>query len=167
MNVVTHGPSETREVAGALATLLEPGDVVLLSGDLGAGKTEFAKGVAAGLGVTDTVVSPTFTLAREYDGRLRMLHVDLYRVASTHEVLDLGLDDLAGSEDGRSDAVLLVEWGDIAASVLPTDHLLVHLAPVADGEDDDRSLTFSTRGPVWTARAASLDAAVPAHLVHP
>ena len=91
--------------------MLERGDVVLLAGDLGAGKTAFAGGSRAGLGVTEAVVSPTFTLAREYEGRLRMVHVDVYRLDTVHELLDLGLDDLADD-----DAVTVVEWGDVVSA---------------------------------------------------
>jgi tRNA threonylcarbamoyladenosine biosynthesis protein TsaE len=165
MNLMTHGPSETREVAGALAAVLEPGDVVLLSGDLGAGKTEFAKGIAEGLGVTETVVSPTFTLAREYTGRLRMLHVDLYRAESMQEVLDLGLEDLVASGAGSQEAVLIVEWGDIAASVFPADHLVVHLEPLDDGDDTARVLAFTGHGTTWSAREALLVTTMPNRLV--
>ncbi len=148
MSLITRGPDETREVAGALATVLEPGDVVLLSGDLGAGKTEFAKGLAAGFGITETVVSPTFTLAREYEGRRRMLHVDLYRVESVQEVMDLGLEDLVVSDAGGEDAVLVVEWGELASSTFPIDHLVVHLEPL-DDDDGARVLTFTGHGPRW------------------
>ena len=145
MSVVTRGPDETREVAGALAAVLEPGDVVLLSGDLGAGKTEFAKGLAEGFGITETVVSPTFTLAREYAGRRRMLHVDLYRAESVQEVLDLGLEDLVVSDAGGEDAVLVVEWGELAPSTFPADHLVVHLEPLDD--DDDGTHRRTARSP--------------------
>ena len=93
--------------------MLEPGDLVVLGGELGAGKTVFTKGIADGLDVAETVVSPTFTLAREYMGRLRLVHVDVYRLDRVQEFLDLGLEDLAGD-----DAVTVVEWGDVVAAEL-------------------------------------------------
>jgi tRNA threonylcarbamoyladenosine biosynthesis protein TsaE len=156
-SLVTHGTAETRAVARTVATLLEPGDVVLLVGPLGAGKTEFTKGIAEGLGIEETVVSPTFMLAREYRGRLRLLHVDVYRLEREQEVLDLGLDDLSGS--GVDEAVTVVEWGDVAAALLPSDHLEVHLqAPEAS--DQDRVLTFTASGPSWSSRSVALAAVV-------
>ena len=148
-------PDETIAVARSLAQLLGPGDVVLLSGGLGAGKTTFAKGLAAGLGVVDEVVSPTFTLVREYEGRLPLVHVDVYRLETEHEVLDLGLDDLVGD-----DGVLVVEWGDVAATALGAERLEVRLEAVGDA--DDRAITMTPVGASWAARSdaiATLDAA--------
>jgi tRNA threonylcarbamoyladenosine biosynthesis protein TsaE len=156
--LVTHAPEETRAVGVAIAPLLEPGDVVLLAGPLGAGKTELVKGVAAGLGIEETVVSPTFTIAREYvpahPGGLRLLHVDVYRLDTAHEVLDLGLEDLAG------DGVMVVEWGDAVAALLPADHLEIRIELPDDGPDDDRALTFTPSGRSWGARAVALGAVV-------
>ncbi len=153
--VLTRSPGATRTVGEALAALLRPGDVVVVAGELGAGKTTFVQGVAAGLGVDEGVVSPTFTLAREYEGRLRFVHADLYRLARGQEVLDLGLEELA------EDAVLLVEWGDVALAYLPAEHLEVRLAPGPDPDHDaERLLAFVPRGPSWLARQDALVAAV-------
>ena len=152
--LLTHGPEETRAVGRTLATLLEPGDIVLLAGPLGAGKTELTKGIAEGLGIEDLVVSPTFTLAREYCGRLRLLHVDVYRLDREQEVLDLGLDDLSDEE-----AVTVVEWGDVAASLLPADHLEVRLENLPSS-DEDRVVTFTPTGPSWGSRSVALAAVV-------
>ena len=91
-----------------------PGDVVVLAGELGAGKTVFAKGIATALGITEPVVSPTFTIVREYDGPIPLVHVDVYRLDHLQELLDLGLDDLVGD-----DAVTVVEWGDRVTALLP------------------------------------------------
>lgn len=147
-------------MARSLARLLEPGDVVLLAGPLGAGKTEFTKGLAEGLDVHDVVVSPTFTLAREYQGRLRLLHVDVYRLDHLQEVRDLALDELALAADGEPEdqAVTVVEWGDVAAAVLPADHLLVRLELVDDPET--REIELVPSGPMWAAREAALAAVV-------
>jgi tRNA threonylcarbamoyladenosine biosynthesis protein TsaE len=101
--------------------------VVLLSGDLGSGKTVFASGIAEGLGVEDPVVSPSFILARRYRGLVPMVHADLYRVGSTGEVEDL---DLLGEADG---GVLVVEWGDVAENRFGRDHLVVRLGVDEDG----------------------------------
>jgi tRNA threonylcarbamoyladenosine biosynthesis protein TsaE len=153
--LITHSPSETRATGRALADLLQAGDIVLLAGQLGAGKTELAKGIAEGLGIKETVVSPTFTIVREYSGhplqRIRMLHVDVYRLDHAQELLDLGLEDLAADE-----AVTVIEWGDAVAGFLPADHLLVEIELLA--ADQDRTLRFTVAGSTWTARAAAVAA---------
>jgi tRNA threonylcarbamoyladenosine biosynthesis protein TsaE len=149
----TGSGDETMALAGAVAPLLQPGDVIVLAGDLGSGKTTFAKGVGRGLGVAEPVVSPTFTIVREYEGRLPLVHVDVYRLDHLQELHDLGLEELIDGE-----AVTLVEWGDVVASYLPADRLDVSL-DAGDG-DDDRVLTFVPHGPSWFGRAGALAAAV-------
>ena len=164
--MVTRSPAETRKVGRALAAVLEANDVVLLAGPLGAGKTELTKGIAEGLGIAEPVVSPTFTLAREYQGQsslhgkdvLRLLHVDLYRLDRGQEVIDLGLEDLAGD-----DAVTVVEWGDLAAGLFPSDRLEVGLALSPDDErDQDRIISFTMAGVSWHGRQGALAAALAA-----
>jgi tRNA threonylcarbamoyladenosine biosynthesis protein TsaE len=141
----------TRTIGRSIAALLRAGDVVIVAGELGAGKTTFTQGLAAGLGVTDPVVSPTFTLAREYEGRLRLVHVDLYRLDRAQEVLDLGLEDVA------DDAVLVVEWGDIAVAYLTPEHLEVRLIPdPASTTGDDRTIAITPHGRSWAPRADAL-----------
>ncbi len=133
---VTASADETRRLAGALAPLCVPGDVVLLAGDLGAGKTTFAQGFGAALGVTEPITSPTFVLVHQYPldgaGPVRvLLHADVYRLDRLHEIVELGLGELV--EDG---GVALVEWGDAAEPVLGSGALTIRLGP-ADGSDDD------------------------------
>jgi tRNA threonylcarbamoyladenosine biosynthesis protein TsaE len=135
----TTSPEDTRAFAAALAMLLEPGDVVLLVGDLGAGKTTFTQGLAAGLGVAEQVTSPTFTLVRPYAcgaaGAVRTLHhADLYRLDHLQEVVDLGLGELVEEQ-----AVAVVEWGDVGEPVLGRHALTVTLATpdTAAGDDSD------------------------------
>jgi tRNA threonylcarbamoyladenosine biosynthesis protein TsaE len=148
----SRSPEDTRALARSLAGVLEPGDVILLAGPLGAGKTEFAKGLAEGLGVKDTVVSPTFTLTRQYQGRLPLLHVDVYRLDHGQEFLDLGLDHDLDTDE----AVTLIEWGDVAEALVPADHLVVRLAPSsaidADRDAETREITMEPVGPSWTRR---------------
>jgi tRNA threonylcarbamoyladenosine biosynthesis protein TsaE len=120
-------PDATRAVGRRLASLLRPGDVVLLSGELGAGKTLFAGGIGDGLGVDQPVVSPTFVLVRQYEGLLPMFHADIYRLGSTAEIDDLELPAAA------SDGVLVVEWGDAAGLAFGEDHLLVRFTVEEDG----------------------------------
>ncbi len=116
---------ETRALGERLGSRLCGGEVVLLCGDLGAGKTHFAQGVARGLGVTSAVVSPTFTLAAHYEGRLPLVHYDLYRLAGADELLGLGFLEL---DDPRT--VSLVEWGD---RVTVAGAIRVELQMLADG----------------------------------
>lgn len=153
MEVCTRAASETHALAERIATLLVPGDVVVLSGDLGAGKTVFAKGLARGLGVEEPVVSPTFTIMREYEGRLRVLHLDVYRLDHVQEMIDLGLDEQL---DGQ--VVAIVEWGETVAALLPSDRLEVRLAalPPEEADDDTRVVSLLPVGPSWRARADTL-----------
>jgi len=153
-SVTTRSPEATDALAQRIAALLEAGDVVLLAGDLGAGKTVFARGLGRGLGVSEPVVSPTFTLARVYAGRLRMVHVDVYRLDTVHELLDLGLDDLAAD-----DAVMVVEWGDVVSGEFVPDRLEVSLAHGA-GAPDDRDIAVIPRGTAWARRADAVAAAL-------
>jgi tRNA threonylcarbamoyladenosine biosynthesis protein TsaE len=144
---VTHSIScaaeaDTRAVGRRLAALLRPGDVILLAGDLGAGKTVFASGIAEGLGVDDQVVSPSFVLTRRYRGLVPMIHADLYRVGSSGEVEDL---DLVGE---ASDGVLVVEWGNVAEPHFGDEYLLVRLESRPDGT---RVLGFVPHGS-WCTR---------------
>jgi tRNA threonylcarbamoyladenosine biosynthesis protein TsaE len=139
----------TRALGTVLAGLAEAGDVVLLTGDLGAGKTALAQGFARGLGVTERVTSPTFTLARSYDGRLRLHHLDVYRLDHLQEAVDLGLPEIV--DDG---GVTLIEWGDVVVPELPADYLEVRLA-YGEG-DDDRTLWLLPVGPAWSAREPAL-----------
>ena len=149
-------PEMTRALGGALAGGLQSGDVIVLSGDLGTGKTVFAQGVAAGLGVTERVVSPTFAIAREYAGRLPLHHLDVYRLEHVQEAIDLGLDELF------EDAVTLIEWGDGVRDLLPADRLEVELAlaPAHAATEDTRHITITPFGADWSARASALAGAV-------
>ena len=118
----TTSADETRALAAAISEHLQPGDVVVLAGDLGAGKTTFAQGLARGLGVDGPVTSPTFTLVQQYSGRLPVAHVDVYRLERIQELHDLGFEELV---DG--DGVTIIEWGDAAAQVLPADRVVVQI----------------------------------------
>jgi tRNA threonylcarbamoyladenosine biosynthesis protein TsaE len=151
----TRSVDETRAVAAVLADVLRAGDVVVLAGGLGSGKTAFAQGLAAALGVEEPVVSPSFTLVRVYRGRLRLVHADLYRLGRVQEVIDLALDE---SADG--DAVTIVEWGDLAAGALAPERLEVRLERLPaddDHDDDERVVTFTASGGDWTERLAEVD----------
>jgi len=125
--IESRSPEETHAVGAALAERLGPGDVVALTGELGAGKTCFTQGLAHGLGVTGRVVSPTFVLVNEYRGRMPVHHVDAYRTESLTELLDLGLDELFSG-----DGVTVVEWADKLLPLLPARAIHVHIEGVGD-----------------------------------
>jgi tRNA threonylcarbamoyladenosine biosynthesis protein TsaE len=145
---------DTRGVGAAIAPLLRIGDVLVLTGELGAGKTTLVRGIASGLGAAEHVASPTFTLVREYvTGRVPVAHVDVFRLDRVQEVVDLALDELEGGA-----CVLIVEWGDAVEELLP-DRLRVELTtedPAA--ETDARRITITSAGASWLERADELEA---------
>jgi tRNA threonylcarbamoyladenosine biosynthesis protein TsaE len=157
----TKSPEDTRAVGGEVSALARVGDIMLLAGDLGTGKTAFAQGLARGLGVTDPVTSPTFTLVRPYRGRIGLLHADLYRLDNLLEVVDLAL--LEQLED--QGACAAIEWGDLAVPVLPADFLEVRLAFTE--ADDERLLRFRSAGQAWAARRTALERVLDRWLVDP
>lgn len=148
----TTSVSTTRELGGTIAGLARTGDLLLLVGDLGSGKTAFAQGFARALGIDDAITSPTFTLANVYQGRLRLNHLDVYRLEHVQEAEDLAIGELL--EDG----VTLIEWGDTIVPALPADYLEVRFAY---GEDDDeRRIGVRVVGPCWSARQHALGEAL-------
>ncbi len=145
---------DTREVGEAMSASLRARDAVVLTGELGAGKTTFVQGVARGLGIEDQVSSPTFTLVKEYRGILDIAHVDVYRLERVQDVVDLGLDEL-----GDGEGVLLVEWGDAVEDLLPDERLRVELT-TEDLVSDVRRLRVSALGASWQERWGALEVAV-------
>ena len=156
----TKSADDTRELAAAAAGVAEPGDVLLLAGELGTGKTVFAQGFGRGLGVEEPVTSPTFTLLRTYEGRIPLVHADVYRLDHLQEVVDLALPELL--DEG---AVALIEWGDVAAATLAPDFLEVGLELGAG--DDDRVLTLRAVGGRWSGRLPLLALALDRWLIDP
>jgi tRNA threonylcarbamoyladenosine biosynthesis protein TsaE len=162
MQVLTHSAEETRILGAALAPLLLPGDVISLSGDLGAGKTCFVQGLATALGAPGRVTSPSFTIVHEYEARYPIVHLDVYRLDSFQEVLDLGFEEFLDPK-----AILILEWGDAVEPLLPRSHLRIDLVRGAPEQDDDRLIIFRPRGEEWlrklrgmrTTAEALLDAA--------
>ncbi len=155
MKTTTTSAEHTRALAAAIGAQLDAGDVVVLVGEMGAGKTTFVQGLARGLGVDEIVTSPTFTIVQEYDGRIPVAHVDVYRLVRFQELHDLGLEELL--ESGR---VVVVEWGDVVDQALPAERLVVELGP--GGTDDERTVVIDAAGPRWQPRAGALAAAVEA-----
>lgn len=150
LELLAPAAEDTRAIGAAVASLLAPGDAVALTGELGAGKTTFVQGVASGMGFVGAVVSPTFTLVREYrGGRLPVVHADVYRLDRVQDVVDLALEEEA--EDG----VLLVEWGDVVEALLPYGHLVVELTLPGAGEE--RALVLTADGDPWALRWERLE----------
>ena len=137
--IVCEDPTATSVLGRALSVVARPGDVICLWGDLGAGKTHLAKAFGAGLGVTDTIVSPSFILMAEYTGRLPLFHLDLYRLGDASDALAGGLSD-----DRQAAGVTLVEWPDRLGSALPERRLDVRI----DGAGEEpRAVTLATDEP--------------------
>ena len=136
--IITDTPAATRKVGRLLGEEFEPGDVLLLTGPLGAGKTTLTKGIARGLGISETVLSPTFVLLRELRGKLPLYHLDLYRLESIPDIADLGLDDYF-----YGDGVTVVEWPERATGLLPDERM--EIAIDYSGEKS-RRLTLTATG---------------------
>ena len=133
----TLSPAETRSRGRRLAPLLAEGDVLLLQGELGAGKTCFAQGIGAGLKVAEVVKSSSFVLVNEYTGRLHVYHADLFRLEDPQQVFELAL------EENARDGLLLIEWPDRAPAEMPPEHLLVRFDTTGD---KSRRITFEAAG---------------------
>ena len=140
LSLTTVSTQQTRELAATMASAALPGDRIALIGPLGAGKTQFAKGFAVGLGIADVVNSPSFTLMSEYEGRLRLFHQDLYRLAGSDEVLAGGLLD-----ERQDEGVTLSEWADRLDDRLDSTRLTVDLE-VRHG--DARAITLTGHGAI-------------------
>ncbi|MBM4406887.1 MAG: tRNA (adenosine(37)-N6)-threonylcarbamoyltransferase complex ATPase subunit type 1 TsaE [Chloroflexi bacterium] len=138
LEFLSSSPEETQAIAQRLGEACRGGEVFLLIGDLGAGKTCFTQGLAKGLGVEEYVHSPTFVLVAQYHGRLTVHHVDLYRIDSTPEAVDLGLDDYFNST-----AVTVIEWADKAPLAMPPDRLRVEMTDLGGTK---RRITVTAQG---------------------
>jgi len=153
------GPEDTAAIARAIAAVLVPNDVLVLGGDLGAGKTTFTKALGAALGIEESITSPTFTLHQQYDGgRLMLHHLDVYRIDQIEEVVDLALPELF-----ESGGAVVLEWGDTIAPALPADYVLVSFE-FGDG-DDDREISLTAIGQSWMKRVPALKKTLVGHLV--
>ena len=131
MQITTHSADETQALGKKLAESLRPGDVIAYFGDLGAGKTAFTRGLAQGLGITDPVTSPTYTIVNEYlSGRIPLFHFDMYRLSSSDELFDIGWEDYLDRG-----GVCAVEWSENVRDALPPDAVTVTIArcPENDG----------------------------------
>lgn len=144
----TKSPEATTKLAVKLATLVNPGDVITLEGDLGAGKTTFTKGFAKGLGISRNVNSPTFTIIKEYtDGRIPLYHMDVYRLEDSEE--DLGFEEYF-----NSDGVTMIEWASMIKDQLPPERLEIE---IFRSGDDEREINFTAIGSYYLEKCKELD----------
>lgn len=150
IEIHTHTRAETQAVGRLIGVLAQDGLVIALNGDLGAGKTTFVQGLAAGMGIRARVTSPTFVLVNEYDaenGR-RLIHVDTYRLAQDAAVVEastFGLGDLLDPDDLEGSSVIAIEWADRVQSLLPDDVLRIEIADASD-QSEDRTFHLSAVG---------------------
>lgn len=137
--MITKGPMETRDAGRKLAAKLRAGDVLLMYGDLGAGKSEMTRGIAEGLGVTETVTSPSFTVLNVYEsGTIPLYHFDWYRLESAEEIYELGMDEYLGG-----DGIAVVEWPTQCPDAIPEDHLKIEITPV---DENTREIRWIQQG---------------------
>lgn len=160
MKIRTHSAAETRAVAATLAGALRAGDLVVLSGDLGGGKTTFVQGAASALGVTEPVTSPTFAIVQEYAGSCGVLHADIYRLETVQELFDIGFEEMIDD-----DVIVFVEWGERALAALPERYCEVRFEFPPES-DDDRIVAISWHGSNAPERSRAVATAL-AHHLHP
>ena len=150
LELTTTGPEETRRVGRVLGEVARPGDVFLLTGELGTGKTCLTQGILRGLGSDETARSPTFVLVSEYSARMTLYHVDLYRLKGGVDVLDLGLEEYL-----EGDGVTVIEWADRAPGLLGEQHMSIELKYV---DDETRRMKVSADGAAFADALAALRA---------
>jgi tRNA threonylcarbamoyladenosine biosynthesis protein TsaE len=142
LKLITHSPDETIRLGRRIGELAIAGDIFLLTGVLGAGKTCLTQGIAYGLGIKEYTLSPSFVLVRELYGRLPLYHMDLYRLENLAEIADLGLDDYFYGK-----GVCAVEWANRSLTLLPQEHLYIEISYLGDNE---RQLTLKPSGHRYT-----------------
>ncbi len=148
LEIITRSPEETQKIGAQLGELALPGDIVLLVGGLGAGKTCLTQGIAWGLGIKEYAASPSFVVIRELHGRLPLYHIDFYRLDHLEEIAELGLDDYLYGK-----GVCVLEWAEKGLSLLPEEHLLIEMGYLSDSE---RSLKFKPGGKRYKEIVAKL-----------
>jgi len=149
LELISHSPEQTQKFGAYIGELCLPGDVFLLVGSLGAGKTCLTQGIAWGLGIKEYAASPSFVVVRELYGKLPLYHIDLYRLDHIEEIVELGLDDYLYGK-----GVCVVEWAEKGLSVLPAEHLLIQISYLSD---DERKLRLKPSGKRYLEILAQLN----------
>jgi len=152
LEIISHSPEQTREFGASIGELCLPGDVILLVGNLGAGKTCLTQGIAWGLGIKEYAASPSFMVVRELYGRLPLYHIDLYRLDRIEEIIELGLSDYI-----YGNGVCVVEWAEKGLSVLPVEHLLIEISHLSEAE---RRLKLRPSGTRYLELLTQLDSTI-------
>ncbi len=163
MKIRTHSVEETKSVAEAFAAVLRPNDLVVLTGELGGGKTAFVQGACVGLGISEQVTSPTYAIVQEYSAATPVQHLDVYRLNSVTELIDLGFTEMIDSG-----CIMFMEWGERVESALPADHIVVRIG-MPDGDDigdTERIVGIAAHGSHAIARAHEIAISL-AHYLHP
>jgi tRNA threonylcarbamoyladenosine biosynthesis protein TsaE len=153
LKLVTHSAEQTRQFGTSIGKLAELGDIYLLIGDLGAGKTCLTQGIAYGLDIQEYTLSPSFVIMRELHGRLSLYHMDFYRLDNIAEISDLGLDDYLFGK-----GVCVIEWANKGLTVLPEDHLVIKIEYLSDNE---RSFTIEPKGNRYVRMLTQLKDSMP------
>jgi len=148
LEIISHSPEQTQKFGVRIGEIALPGDIFLLVGDLGTGKTCLTQGIAWGLNIEEYAVSPSFVVIRELHGRLPLYHIDFYRLDHLEEIAQLGLDDYL-----YGNGVCVVEWAEKGVSLLPVEHLLIEISYLSDTE---RSFELKPRGKRYRKIAAQL-----------
>ena len=153
LNLITHSPEQTQQLGTSIGGLALPGDVFLLVGELGTGKTCLTQGIAWGLNIKEYTLSPSFVIMRELYGRLPLYHIDLYRLDDIEEIAELGLDDYL-----YDNGVCVVEWAEKGLSILPKEHLLIEISHLSGTE---RGFQIKPGGQRYREMLTQLKGAIP------
>ena len=141
MEFIVDTADSTMQLGKKLGELVHSGDIICITGDLGAGKTHFTKGVAEGLKIDEPITSPTFTIVNEYEGRLKLHHFDVYRVCDPDEIEAIGFDEYI-----FSDAVSIIEWSNFIEELIPKEHILVNIKKIPELGMDFRKISIQYYG---------------------
>ena len=141
MEFIVDNLEKTEEIGYKLGQLVNPGDIICLIGDLGTGKTHLTKAIAKGMGITDYITSPTFTIVNEYDGRLKLYHFDVYRVNDPDEIEAIGFDEYI-----FSDGVSVIEWANYIKELIPDEHLTISIEKLQDKGENSRKIAIKPHG---------------------
>jgi len=153
LTFITRSPEQTQKIGTGIGGLARPGDVLLLTGELGTGKTCLTQGIAWGLDIEEYTLSPSFVIVRELYGRLPLYHIDLYRLSDIEEIAELGLDDYLYGK-----GVCVVEWAERGLSIMPLEHLLVEISYLSDTE---RKFELKPGGQRYREMLTRLKGAIP------
>ena len=139
LRIISKSAEQTNQLGQQLGKLLQQGDIICLTGDLGAGKTAFTKGIGVGLGIEEFITSPTYTIINEYNGRIPLYHFDVYRLEGVEEMFELGYEEYF-----FGDGTVVVEWADIVQDIIPQERLWITI--LRGKEEDSREIILDASG---------------------